>query len=212
MIAVVIAIMLKTKNKKLKELSFPAAVSSFFGVSEPAIYGITLPLKKPFIISCIASSIAGAYYGYANLREYIFGGIGIFEFPAMINPETQGMDDILVGAIGVGIAMSIAFVATIITFKDHETEEIELKGQAEKEKEIDQNTKRKQATVSSPLSGAVVALNQINDVAFSQGLLGKGVGIIPETNRIVAPFDGVVVSLFPTKHAIGLLSNEGMEL
>lgn len=83
--AVVIAIMLKTKNKKLKELCIPSAISGVFGITEPAIYGIVLPLKKPFIISCIASAIAGAYYGVADLREYIMGGLGIFEFPAMID-------------------------------------------------------------------------------------------------------------------------------
>lgn len=210
--AVVIAIMIKSKNKKLKQLSFPAAVSAFFGVTEPAIYGITLPLKKPFIISCIASAIAGAYYGYANLREYIFGGIGIFEFPAMINPQTQGMDDIMVGLIGIAIAMPIAFIATLLTFKDKpEPADITHQPLAAAEAKVSQGTK-KSVTVWSPLTGEVIPLAQVEDAAFAQGLLGLGVAIKPTKGEVVAPFDGVVSSLFPTKHAIGLLSDEGVEL
>lgn len=208
--AVVVAIMLKTKNKKLKEMAFPAAVSAFFGVTEPAIYGITLPLKKPFIISCIASAIAGAYFGYANLREYIFGGIGIFEFPAMINPETHGMGDIVVGMIGAGIAMVIAFVATMITFKDPEEAIVVENGTETKSATPSQiNTNM---TVNSPIEGEIVPLEQIEDAAFAQGLLGLGVGILPTKGEVVAPFDGVLVTLFPTKHALGLISDEGMEI
>ena len=208
--AVVVAIMLKTKNKKLKEMAFPAAVSAFFGVTEPAIYGITLPLKKPFIISCIASGIAGAYLGYANLREYIFGGIGIFEFPAMINPKTGGMDDIVVGLIGAVIAMIIAFVATMITFKDPEETSVVTDETEPTNRNFSQMNSN--MTVYSPLEGKIVPLEEIEDVAFSQGLLGLGVGILPTKGEIVAPFDGVVATLFPTKHALGLISDDGMEV
>ncbi|WP_392566953.1 beta-glucoside-specific PTS transporter subunit IIABC [Utexia brackfieldae] len=210
--AVVIAIMLKTKNRKLKQLSFPAAVSAFFGVTEPAIYGITLPLKKPFIISCIASAIAGAYYGYANLREYIFGGIGIFEFPAMINPQTQGMGDIVVGLIGIAIAMPIAFVATLLMFKDKDDTLDNTHTSADTVAAAATQQSLNSMTVYSPLAGQVIPLSQIEDAAFAQGLLGLGVGIKPAKGEVVAPFDGRVSSLFPTKHAIGLLSDEGAEV
>lgn len=205
--AVVVAIMIKTKNKKLKEIAFPAAISSFFGVTEPAIYGVTLPLKKPFIISCIASGVAGAYYGFANLREYIFGGLGIFELPAMINPETKEMGDIVVALIGVGIAMSIAFIATLLTFKDtHEEAPLE-KGVIDIE-----SAKETTLTVFSPLSGETMPLEKIEDAAFSQGLLGLGIGIIPAKGEVVAPFDGTILSLFPTNHAIGIVSDDGIEV
>lgn len=207
--AVVFAMMLKTKDKQLKRMAFPSVISGIFGITEPAIYGITLPRKTPFIISCIASGVAGAYYGYANLREYIFGGMGIFEFPAMINPETHGMGDIVVGVIGLAIAIPIALVLTFIFYKDP-VEEHEVA--AVQEAAVTVATTVKQTTVFSPLTGTVIPQEAIKDTAFSQGLLGAGIGIYPTVGEVVAPFDGTIVTLFPTKHALGIVSDEGLEL
>ncbi|MFY8330549.1 beta-glucoside-specific PTS transporter subunit IIABC [Vagococcus carniphilus] len=207
--AVVFAMMLKTKDKQLKALTASSVISGIFGITEPAIYGITLPRKKPFIISCIASGIAGAYYGYANLREYIFGGMGIFEFPAMINPETKGMGDIWVALIGLAIAIPIAFILTMIFYKDEETVAPKV------EKTVTKETTKFESSpqaIYSPMEGQVIPLSDIKDEAFSQGLLGKGVGLIPTEGKLYAPFIGTVVSIFPTKHAIGLVSESGIEV
>ncbi|MFW7432040.1 beta-glucoside-specific PTS transporter subunit IIABC [Vagococcus carniphilus] len=207
--AVVFAMMLKTKDKQLKALTASSVISGIFGITEPAIYGITLPRKKPFIISCIASGIAGAYYGYANLREYIFGGMGIFEFPAMINPETKGMGDIWVALIGLAIAIPIAFILTMIFYKDEEAVAPKV------EKTVTKETTRLETSpqaIYSPMEGQVIPLSDIKDEAFSQGLLGKGVGLIPTKGKLYAPFTGTVVSIFPTKHAIGLVSESGIEV
>ncbi|CAM3223702.1 beta-glucoside-specific PTS transporter subunit IIABC [Vagococcus fessus] len=206
--AVIFAIMLKTKDKQLKALAAPSVISGIFGITEPGIYGITLPRKKPFLISCIASGVAGAYYGYADLREYIFGGMGIFEFPAMINPETKSMADIKTAVIGLIIAVIIAFVLTMVTFKDDEKLVVESSnGLIEKE-----SPSLQKGEVFSPITGEVIELSKVEDAAFSGGLLGKGVGIIPTEGEVVAPFDGTVATIFPTKHAIGLISEEGLEV
>ncbi|MGM0219291.1 beta-glucoside-specific PTS transporter subunit IIABC [Enterococcus sp. AZ126] len=207
--AVVFAMMLKTKDKQLKRMAFPSVISGIFGITEPAIYGITLPRKTPFIISCIASGVAGAYYGFANLREYIFGGMGIFEFPAMINPETHGMGDIVVGVIGLAIAIPIALILTFIFYKDPE-EVHEVTAVQDNAGAVE--TTIKQTTVFSPLTGTIIPQEEIKDTAFSQGLLGSGVGIYPMIGEVVAPFDGTIVTLFPTKHALGIVSEEGLEL
>ncbi|MGM0123615.1 PTS system, beta-glucoside-specific IIA component [Enterococcus sp. AZ194] len=206
--AVVLAMMLKTKDKKLKQIAFPAVISGIFGITEPAIYGITLPRKTPFIISCIASGIAGAYYGFANLKEYIFGGMGIFEFPAMINPETHGMDDIVVAVIGICIAVPIALILTFIFYKDPK----EVLETSAVQEATPSELAVKQMTAYSPLTGTVIPQEKIEDVAFSQGLLGKGLGIYPTIGEVVAPFDGTLVTVFPTKHALGIVSDEGLEL
>lgn len=207
--AVVFAMMLKTKDKQLKRMAFPSVISGIFGITEPAIYGITLPRKTPFIISCIASGVAGAYYGFANLREYIFGGMGIFEFPAMINPETHGMGDIVVGVIGLAIAIPIALILTFIFYKDPE-EVHEVTAVQDNAAAVE--TTIKQTTVFSPLTGTIIPQEEIKDTAFSQGLLGSGTGIYPTIGEVVAPFDGTIVTLFPTKHALGIVSEEGLEL
>lgn len=204
--AVVVAMLIKTKDKKLKGLCIPAAISGFFGVTEPAIYGITLPRKKPFFISCIAAAVAGAYLGFANLKEYIMGGLGIFEFPAMINPADNSMDSVIVGAIGVVIAVIIGFVLTMIFFKD------DSKSETTAEKPVEKKAILTKETIVSPMQGTVLPLHEVKDDAFAQGILGKGIAIKPENGMVCSPVDGTVMTLFPTKHAIGLISDNGCEV
>lgn len=115
--AVVLAMFFKTKDKKLKEMAIPNFISGIFGVTEPAIYGMLLPLKKPFIISCIAGGIGGAFYGHFNFRKFILGGMGIFELPNMMNPDGT-MGNIIVAFAGIAISMVVGFVLTMIFYKD----------------------------------------------------------------------------------------------
>ncbi|HFL2484648.1 TPA: beta-glucoside-specific PTS transporter subunit IIABC [Clostridioides difficile] len=210
--AVVLAIFFKTKDKKLKEMAIPNFISGIFGVTEPAIYGILLPLKKPFIISCIASGIGGAFYGFFNLRKFITGGMGIFELPAMIEPD-GGMGNLIVALSGIVISMVVAFVLTMILYKDEKVEEskkVRNKGK-EEIKEV-KSTKLEREIVTSPIKGEVLKLSDIEDAAFASGVLGQGVAIIPSDGKVVAPVDGVVTTLFPSLHAIGILSDTGVEV
>lgn len=205
--AVVLAIMIRTKDRKLKSLCVPAAISGFFGITEPAIYGITLPRKLPFIISCIAAAVGGGYYGFMNLKEYIMGGMGIFEFPSFINPQTNSFGDVYVAAIGVVIAMVLAFAMTMIFWKentDSKTEAPEDKGEGKSLPEREE--------IEKPMAGKVIPLSQVPDPAFSQGILGKGLAIEPSEGLVKAPVSGTVATLFPTKHAIGIVSDSGAEI
>ena len=135
--AVVLAIFFKTKDKKLREMAIPNFISGIFGVTEPAIYGILLPLKKPFIISCIAGGIGGAFYGHFNFRKFILGGMGIFELPNMMNPDGT-MGNIIVAFAGIAISMVSGFVLTMLFYKDKaeavptETDAAAVKGTNEK--------------------------------------------------------------------------------
>lgn len=205
--AVVIAIMIKTRDKKLKSLCVPAAISGVFGITEPAIYGITLPRKKPFIISCIASAIAGAYFGFANLREFIMGGMGIFEFPAMIDPATNSLDSLYVGVIGAIAAMVIGFVLTMIFFKDDKMEDTKEEKTSQPASEL-----LDKEVISMPIQGKVLPLSEVKDSAFSQGIIGKGLAISPSLGEVSSPVNGVVTTLFPTYHAIGITSDSGVEV
>ncbi|WP_195940148.1 beta-glucoside-specific PTS transporter subunit IIABC [Romboutsia sp. 1001713B170131_170501_G6] len=219
--AVVLAIFFKTKDKKLKEMAIPNFISGIFGVTEPAIYGILLPLKKPFIISCIASGIGGAFYGFFNLRKFITGGMGIFELPAMIEPN-GGMGNLIVALSGIAISMAIAFVLTMVLYKDNEIEETKDDNETKKDKEVQENikeetkevksTKLEKEIVVSPIKGEVLNLGDIEDAAFASGVLGQGVAIVPSDGKVVAPVDGVVTTLFPSLHAIGILSDDGVEV
>ncbi len=217
----------KTKDKKIKEMAIPNFISGIFGVTEPAIYGMLLPLKKPFIISCIAGGIGGAFYGHFNFRKFILGGMGIFELPNMINPDgTNG--NIIVAFIGIAISMVVGFVLTMIFYHDEKTGktgEIDMKKNREKEDKIgkiekfDKNEsdkidrkERKTEKISSPLKGEVIALSDVQDEAFSSGALGLGAAVDPKEGVLYAPADGTISVFFPTGHAIGMTTDDGVEL
>ena len=205
---VVLAIMIKTKDKKLKSLCVPSAISGFFGVTEPAIYGITLPRKKPFLISCIAAAVVGGFYGLMDLREYIFGGFGIFEFPAMIDPATGALENVTIAAIGAVAATALGFILTFIFCKTDEKSEKE----ENENPVVTEKISVKKEIIGSPIAGKVIPLSEVADAAFSSGVLGKGVAILPEKGEVKAPADGTIQAVFPTKHAIGMVTDQGVEL
>lgn len=209
--AVVLAIFFKTKDKKLKEMAIPNFISGIFGVTEPAIYGILLPLKKPFIISCIAGGIGGAFYGHFNFRKFILGGMGIFELPNMMNPDGT-MGNIIVAFVGIAISMAVGFILTMLFYQDKpmtaETKETDVP--------VLEQTKEKKAeekmVIASPLKGKTMKLSQLQDEAFASGALGQGLAILPEEGAVYAPADGTISDFFPTGHAIGLTTTAGVEL
>lgn len=217
--AVVLAIFFKTKDKKLKEMALPNFISGIFGVTEPAIYGILLPLKKPFIISCIADGIGGGFYGAFNFRKFMMGGMGIFEFPAMIEPDGS-LGNLYVAVAGALLSMVIAFIATMILYKEKKTETVETAGSGETRQEVlTEKTEEKKAgsildqcRIASPLKGKVLPLEQMKDDAFASGVLGKGAAVLPEEGKVYAPADGEITTLFPTLHALGMMTKEGVEL
>ena len=162
-----------------------------------------LPLKKPFIISCIAGGIGGAFYGACNFRKFVMGGMGIFEFPAMMNPNGS-MTNMIVAIAGVAITMIIAFVLTILLFKDNKQTE---------EQVIDRVVESNETTsLSSPANGEVLSLSKVSDDVFATGVLGKGIAIIPAEDMIYAPCAGVITTLFPTGHAVGITTDSGVDV
>lgn len=210
--AVVLAIFFKTKDRQLKEMALPNFISGIFGVTEPAIYGILLPLKKPFIISCIAGGIGGGFYGAFNFRKFMMGGMGIFEFPAMIEPDGS-MGNLIVAVAGVALTMVIAFAATMLLYKEPEAAEDQKGTEPEKTPEKGPESGiLKKSGIASPVKGRVLKLSDIKDEAFASGVLGKGAAVLPEEGKVYAPADGEITALFPTLHAIGIRTDEGQEL
>ena len=207
--AVVLAVFFKTKDKKLREMAIPNFISGIFGVTEPAIYGILLPLKKPFIISCIAGGIGGAFYGHFNFRKFILGGMGIFELPNMMNPDGT-MGNIIVAFAGIGISMAAGFLLTMLFYKERketaETAKVSATGVAAVK------GKDGKIALASPLKGKVLKLSEVKDEAFASGVLGQGAAVEPEEGVLYAPADGTVSALFPTGHAIGFTTQTGLEL
>lgn len=201
--AVVLAMFFKLKDKKLKELCIPAVISGIFGVTEPAIYGLSLPKKKPFFISMIGGAIGGLITGMFGARSFIMGGLGVFGFVNHIDTANNDISSMVTQFIAVAVAMVFSFVVTMVFWKDEEPIEV-TEGQKAMEvrKEI----------VTAPVTGQMMPLSTAKDQAFAQGALGKGVVIHPTVGEVVAPFDGTIMTIFPTKHAIGLVSDKGLEL
>ena len=211
--AVVLAIFLKTKDKKLKEMCIPNFISGIFGVTEPAIYGILLPLKKPFIISCIAGGIGGGFYGFCNFRKFSMGGMGIFELPAMIEPDGS-MGNLTVAIAGILLTMVIAFVITMISFKDKAKNTNDSAIEIQKN-EITTDMEKplvKKTMLIAPVDGKVIALCDVQDDAFASEILGKGCAILPTDGCFHAPISGTISTLFPSRHAIGITSDDGIEV
>ncbi|MEY8748438.1 beta-glucoside-specific PTS transporter subunit IIABC [Bacillales bacterium AN1005] len=207
---VVLGVLVATKQKKYKTLSIPAFISAVFGVSEPALYGITLPLKRPFIITLITSSIGGCIMGIMGTKAYMMGGLGVFGLPTKISPDGIGM-----GFWGAVIAMAanliVGFILTYFFGIDKKKEKEELK-QNEKALQVQENNVPTDVVIFSPLKGEVKNLSDIDDAAFSSGLLGKGVAITPTEGKLMSPVSGIVSAVFPTKHAIGITTDSGAEI
>nr|WP_144922860.1 beta-glucoside-specific PTS transporter subunit IIABC [Paenibacillus bovis] len=205
----ILAVWIKTRSSKTKSLSAPAFISAIFGVTEPGMYGIALPLKKPFIFTLISSAIGGAMLGVFGTVGYVMGGLGVFQIPSFI-PES-GIDMSVIGAIIAAIVgFVLAFALSYFFGGINKNQEKSLvKGEKVVEKTVEN---AKVETIVSPLSGEVRNLADIDDAAFASGALGQGVAIEPIEGKLFAPVSGTVTALFPTNHAIGITSDEGAEI
>lgn len=215
---VLAAIWLKTKEPKVKQGAMPALISSIFGVTEPAIYGYTLPMKTPFIVSCLVSGFVGIYLSIFNVTGYAMGGMGIFLYPAYIDPATGSFHSVIHLAIGTVIAIVASFIIMMLLKVPtlYTTVDSPVDGQATPAAPAPEvktvSVSVKDETVKSPVTGQVVALADVEDKVFSSGAMGKGIAVEPAIGEITAPADAEVKILFPTKHAIGLVTEDGTEL
>ncbi|GAB2532387.1 beta-glucoside-specific PTS transporter subunit IIABC [Gracilibacillus alcaliphilus] len=211
-IGAVLGVWIKTKEQSIKTLSIPAFISGVFGVTEPAIYGVTLPKKRPFIISCIGAAVGGGILGFFGTKLFTMGGLGIFMLPSMIGPD--GMDSAFWGSV---IAMLAAFGLTfVLTYLFGMPQEPDTAtagattAAADAPAAVTEDTDTE--IIASPLTGDVLELSSIKDETFASGLMGKGLAIEPAEGRIVAPAGGTISAFFPTKHAIGITTDYGTEL
>lgn len=203
--AVIAAMYFKLKDPKRKALAIPAIVSGVCGVTEPAIYGFSLPEKKPFVFSMVGGCVGGALFTLMNGKGFTMGGLGIFGVVNYISPEGDA-SGMYASFACIVVSMIIAFLLTFFFWKDN--------SEVKEEKAVAANnaTKLSKEIIVSPIEGKVKALSEVKDAAFAGGALGKGIAIEPANGKVVAPFDGTVMTLFPTKHAIGIVSDNGCEV
>lgn len=212
---IVIGLFLKTKNTKLKSISLPAAISGIFGVTEPAIYGVTLPRKKLFIYSCIISGLFSGFIGFAGTKMYFMGGLGIFGYTTFIGES--GLNFAFWATIIASLlAVLVSSIVGYLVHSDKNEQEVQATAPESEQKKDDAKNNASSASVDeaitepkddfivSPVSGEMKNLELVDDPIFSSLAMGKGIAIKPSSDTIIAPFEATVESLFPTGHAIGL--------
>lgn len=202
-------------DEREAQISLPAAISAYLGVTEPALFGVSLKYIYPFVAGMIGSGIAGLFCTSFNITA---NAIGIGGLPGILSIQAKYMS---LFAINMVIAVVVPFVLSLVfrkigfltktedDLKASEQSQVQAVIEAKKDAEAPAGTV---VTVKSPLSGAAKPLSESPDPVFSQGVMGQGIVIEPDKGELVAPIDGVVSVLFPSKHAVGLISDEGIEL
>ncbi|MBO8463361.1 MAG: PTS transporter subunit EIIC [Firmicutes bacterium] len=230
--AAVLAVLVMTKNEKVKSICSASGVSALLGITEPAMFGVTLKFKYPFYAAIIGSAVGSAYLAGTKTLAQALGAAGL---PGFISMESSHYLDF---AIGILLSMAVSFLLTIIFWKKFNFEgeqpkkSIDTLKNIQEEKraslsntdkddkkandktELDAKAKHQESelTLFSPLKGTVLPIEDSNDPMFASKAMGTGVAITPIDGTLVAPCDGKINLIFPTKHAIGLTSNDGVEL
>lgn len=215
-----LAVAIKTKDLKIKAMAVPSALSAFMGITEPAIFGVNLRFVKPFIMASIGGACGALYASVVGLGATGTGVTGIFGILLCLNQPAHYMIMMLISA-------GTAFVLTWLFGYKNQVKEVEsvnqIKVNRENQKEVNSENQIEEGekivpeatdnkTVFSPLKGNVIPISEVKDETFASEMLGKGVGILPYADRVVAPFDGTVTTFFETKHAIGLTNQDGLEI
>lgn len=199
--AATLAVALKTKNQKTKSMAVPSALSCFMGITEPAIFGVNLRFFRPFICGAVGGAAGALYASIVGLGATGTGVTGIFGLLLCLHDPVNYMIMFLISA---GVAFALTWV---LGYKDAPAEK---KGASEQEASPAVETEA--GCVYAPVEGTVIPYNEIPDATFASGALGKGVGIVPVKGEVVAPFDGEISMFFDTRHAIGLMSQDGIEI
>lgn len=199
-----LGVILKARNKETRKVSVSAGVTGLFGITEPAIYGVTLRFKKPFIYGCISGAVGAVAASFFN--PYYFAYAGLPGPLTIVNGINEQFPTSIWGIL-VGAAIAIILPVVLIQIFGYGEDTA-----AQTEKGNLQAEQANEETVYAPFSGKVIPLSKVPDEVFSSGAMGQGLAIEPSDNKLYAPFDGTVVMVAPTKHAIGLRSATGVEL
>ena len=205
----VFGVFVKARNKQTKNIALSAGVTGIFGITEPAIYGVNLRFKKPFICGCIAGAIGAVVGSFFNIAYYAYAGLpGLLTVVNSITPDNPK------SIIGMLLGAAISFFGAIAL--------VQIVGIGEKETNEEKQDKKIEEgqpilnmgvnAIKSPISGKVIELEKVDDPVFSSGAMGKGIAIEPMDNKVYAPFNGTIEFIAETKHAIGLLSEDGVEV
>ncbi len=199
----------KSKNKDLKQLGFSSGVTGLMGITEPALYGVNLRLKKPLYASMIGGCAAGLYAGITGIHTFSSTTAGIFALPVYIGGES--FTNVINAAITIVISMVVTAIAALVIGFDDPAEEAEAAPDTEAKTNVVKSEGIK-VSVDSPVEGKIIPLSEVKDEVFSNEIVGKGAAVVPEKGEIHAPAEGEIASVFDTGHALGMITKDGVEL
>ena len=219
-----LGVFFKTKNKNLKTVAASATVTALFGITEPAIYGANLRLKKPMVYAVISGALGGALMGWGGSYGNAFANQGVLTIPVYASAGTKAFICYILGCL---IAFGGACILTVILgFNDLPSDAAPAEKNSSKTDQIEDNQKENPTktidedlvandcdlAVNSPVEGKTIPLTQVSDEVFASGVLGKGIAVQPASGKILAPADATVSMIYPTLHAIGLILDSGIEM
>lgn len=208
--AATLAVALKTKNKSFRQVASSTSITALLGITEPALFGVNLRLKKPLIAVVIGGVAGGVYVGFFGVARSALGVAGLATLPAFI---TENPFNLMHAAIGCLISFVVTFVLTLILgFEDVPEDGVNRQPQRQSSFTTDSTASISDHIIKAPLNGRVLELSTIQDEAFASGAMGKGIAISPSEGKLVSPVNGVISAIFPTYHAIGISSQDGTEL
>lgn len=200
----------KTRDKDLRQMAFPAGISALLaGVTEPAMYGITLRLRKPMVAACIAGAVGGVTCGFVNLAGYAFATPCLTAIVQFIAPD--GGNNFLFACVVFAVVLVLSFVLSfILTPAQPEAEEPAAPVMESAPAAAPQIEGK--MVIDAPIRGQVIPLTEVKDQTFASGVLGEGYAIVPSEGKVYAPFDGKCENLIDSLHAMGLVSDNGVEM
>lgn len=206
-----LAVAVKSKVSEVKQLASSAGITAVCGITEPALYGVNMRFKTPLYSAMAGGAVGGLFMGIMRVRNYSGGSPGLMTLPSYIGGDS--LRDLYLACIGAAIAFVISFALSYVLFKDGE-ERGEKQETAPKTEEAAGKSilKTGSATICAPLTGKAVALSEVSDPTFGEEILGKGAAVIPADGKVVSPVNGTVETVFDTLHAIGLKSEDGVEI
>ncbi|HBH1337131.1 TPA: PTS glucose transporter subunit IIA [Clostridioides difficile] len=202
---------LKTRNKEQKQLFGTVSFSALMGVTEPSVFGVFMKYRRPFVAVMIGGGIGGLIAGLAQVKTY--GMVwGLAALPTyLVGGEVSNFTFMIISVVVSFVAATAA--SYLLGIPSDEKEEVQGDNEKELELIINENNSRT-ISIGNVAKGQVIALGEVNDKAFSSGALGKGVGVIPSESKstVISPVDGTITIVFPTKHAYGIVTDEGLEI
>lgn len=206
-----LSVAIKTKKKELKQTAFTTGVTAVLGITEPALFGVTLKYKKVLACVMLGGGVGGFYAGIMGVKCFSFCSPGLLSLVAYIGPD--GWLNLIHSCISMIIAFAVTFAAVWIWgYKEEDTDDSGTENVQEGKKASAEENVLPSEGIASPVNGKAVPLSEVPDPTFAEEMLGKGAAVDPSEGGFYAPVSGTISTVFPTKHAIGITGDKGEEI